>query len=512
MTNNEIEQIKQEKDGLEIFKDLKALSKKSWEKISSSDIERLKWLGIFFRKKTPGFFMLRIRNTGGRINSKQLFVISEISNNFGNGILDITTRQEIQLRGVKIESVPQIFKIFNENNLTTFQTGMDNIRNINTCPLSGLIEDEVFDAYPYIQEFTKIFLKNKKYSNLPRKFNVIFTGCTKNCTHTESQDLSFVPAIKEINGEHKKGFNVLAGGKMGSGGFSSAKDMNIFVLPDDAAPLANEMVSIFRDNGSRENRAKCRLSFLLDEWGIEKFKAKLEAIWHKKFNKKLETKGIDQHADEKTDHIGIIKQKQKNLFSVGLCVITGRITKEELFEIAKLSEVYGNGEFRLTQQQNIIIVNVAGEKLDGLLKEPILKKFSPNPSPFLRGLVACTGIDYCNLALIETKKIALKVAAELANNPEISPFNSIEMRWSGCPAGCGNHFTADIGFQGIKANIDGKIVDAVHVYIGGTKIMDLVPVDILPEMLSVVIRNMNLLRKIKRDRSAEKRVVMIPWR
>lgn len=463
--------------------------------------------------------MMRIRITGGRSTSAQLHSLAQISEKMGNRVLDITTRQQIELRAIKIESVPQILKELKEIDLTCLQTGMDNIRNVNTCPLAGLTPNELFDAYPYTKEFTRIFLENKEFTNLPRKMNATFTGCYENCTHPESQDIGLVPALKSIEGVQQKGFNLLVGGKMGSGGFYNARNLDLFVSPEDAAPLASEVALLFRDHGLRAERTRCRLAFLIELWGVEKFRSELESRWTKKFGKKLLSQGKDQRRSNETDHLGVSPQKQGGLFSVGLCVPVGRVNAKQLHELARLSEVYGNSEVRITPQQNVILVNVPREKLNDLLDEPLLSQLSPNPTPLFRGLVSCVGIDYCNLALIETKGISMQVVQELEKRMGKEALENIKMRWSGCPAGCGNHHTADIGLQGIKANLEGQIVDAVHIFVGGKtgkdsrpaeKIMELVPCNILPDVLEVIIRNMNLLKKVRRDVQAEERVLMVP--
>lgn len=517
--DNPIEKYKAEKDGLDILNEIEAIAATGYENLSAGDAERLKWLGTFLRRRTPGFFMMRIRITGGRATAKQLHTLAEISERLGNEILDITTRQQIELRAIKIETVPQILKALGDSDLYCLQTGMDNIRNVNTCPLSGLTQNELLDAYPYCVAFTNLFLKNKEFTNLPRKLNPAITGCLENCTHAESQDIALVPATKFMDGKEQKGFNVLAGGKMGSGGFYAAKPLNIFVTPDDAAKLCAEIVLIFRDHGVRDPRTKCRLAFLLEDWGVEKFRNELETRWMKKYGNPFSTEGKDLRFETVSDHLGIQPQKQQGLYSVGLCVPVGRVTAKDLHELARLSEVYGAREVRLTTQQNAILVNIPEEKLNGLLNEPLLSKFTPDPSPLFRRLVSCVGIDYCNLALIETKGISVNVTRELEKKLGKDACKKISMRWSGCHAGCGNHLTADIGLQGVKGNVDGKIVDAVQIYVGGKsgkdaraaeKIMELVPCDILPDVLELVMKNMNLLTKIRRDIKAEQRVLMVP--
>ncbi len=511
---NPIEKIKAEKDGLDILEEIEELARqhRGWESIDPADRERLKWIGTFFRKPTPGLFMMRIRITNGRARAAQLEALADISERLGNGILDLTTRQQIQLRAISIKSVPEILEKLRGVDLNSLQTGMDNIRNVNSCPVAGLTPFELFDASPVGVEFTRMFLANKAFTNLPRKFNVTITACRENCTHTESQDIGMVPAVREQTGE--LGFNVLVGGKMGSGGMKPAWPLDVFVSIDEAADLCRQIVLLFRDEGFRGPRQKCRLAFLIEAWGIEKFRRVLEERW----GRPLPQAGRDARLPRKNDHLGVHPQKQAGLCYVGLCVPTGRIRAEQLKELARLSRVYGTGEVRLTTSQNAILVNVPKEKVGQLLKEQLLSEFSPDPHPLYRGLVTCTGIDYCNLALIETKAQGRALAEALIRKlgPDVKP---VTMHWSGCPAGCGNHQAADIGFQGVKTRANDKIVDAVHIFVGGRtgpetspgkRILEQVPVEMLPELVPMLIEHLELLKRVECDSEAERRVLMLP--
>ncbi len=274
--NNPVEEVKAEKDGLDILDEIEELAAThgGWETLDAEDRKRLKWIGTFFRKPTSGQFMMRIRVTNGQTTSAQLRALAEIAQRLGNGVLDITTRQQVQLRAIKIASVPEILEALQGVDLNSFQTGMDNIRGVNSCPLSGLTAGELFDASPVGVEYTGIFLKNKEFTNLPRKFNVTIIGCLENCTHGETQDLGMSPAVRESGGA--LGFNVFVGGKMGSGGMVAATPLEIFVEPHEAARLAAEMTLLFRHKGARERRTKTRFAFLIEEWGAERFPAAQE--------------------------------------------------------------------------------------------------------------------------------------------------------------------------------------------------------------------------------------------
>jgi ferredoxin-nitrite reductase len=483
-------------DGLRILEHLPGIIERGAEALTPAEKELLKWVGVFFRKPTPGKFMMRIRMPNGFAKSEQLRAIAELSRRLGNSVVDITTRQQMELRGFTLDTVPEILEKLRGVDLRTLQTGIDNVRNINGCALAGLTPHELFDASPVVYELDRIIVGSKgnpEFTNLPRKFNITVTGCTDNCTHTESQDIALVPAKKA----GRLGFNVLVGGKMGSGGFTVASPLNVFVELFQAAAVVVELIKIYRDHGPREARSKCRFAFLIEEWGLRRLRAELVA----RLGRELPFQGRDMRGSAHADHLGVSLQKHAGLSAVGLCIPTGRINPDQLDELARLADAYGNGEIRLTTGQNAIIPNVPAERVADLLGESLLKQLSPRPSPFMRGLVACVGTDYCNLALIETKSRAVALS-EALHNKMGSGANSLTIHWSGCPAGCGNHQAADIGLRGFKTRIDGKIVDAVAIYTGGRtgphavagqEILQTVPCDeSLPDVVAGVIQSYRL--------------------
>jgi ferredoxin-nitrite reductase len=498
--SNTIESYKSSKggDGLRIREDLPRLIGQSWESLAPTDVELLKWVGVFFRKPTPGKFMMRIRMPNGFAQSRQLRTIADLSRRLGNCVVDITTRQQIELRGFVLGSVPEIWEKLRGVDLHSLQTGQDNVRNINGCALAGLTARELFDASPVVFALDGILVGldgNPEFTNLPRKFNVTITGCLENCTHNESQDVALAPAAKQ----GRLGFRVLVGGKMGSGGFTRAVPLDVFVLPHHAADVVAELVRIYRDHGPRDARSKCRFYFLLEEWGVERLRAELQ----RRVSWKLESSGSDMRRWYYADHLGVTKQKQPGLMSVGLCVPTGRLNPRQVEELARLADEYGDGQVRLTTGQNAIIPNVPEYSVESLLREPLLRQISPQPSPFFRRLVACTGTDFCNLAQIETKTRALQLSKSLERKFGCS-CEALSIHWSGCPAGCGNHQAAEIGLRGFKANQGGKLIDAVAIYAGGNtgpaarvgeQIADMVPCDQLPEVLAAIIQERGLARE-----------------
>src|SRR5207302_1073870 len=308
---NSVEALKASKwwNPLRVRDDLPELIANGHEALSPAEKDLLKWVGVFFRKPTPGKFMMRIRMPNGFANSEQLRAIAEMSRRIGNGVLDITTRQQIELRGFTLDTVPAIWEKLRGVDLHSLQTGMDNVRNINGCPLAGITPHELFDASEVLFELDRIIVGprgNPEFVNLPRKFNVTVTGCTANCTHNESQDLALAPAKKGS----RIGFNVLVGGKMGSGGFTIASPLNIFVEPQEAVWVAADIVRIFRDHGLREARSKCRMAHLIEEWGIEE----LRYVLCERQGRELETAGEDmRRRGVHADHLGVQPQKQAGL-------------------------------------------------------------------------------------------------------------------------------------------------------------------------------------------------------
>ena len=329
--NNPIERYKAERDGLDILGEIEELaaSHGGWETIAPRDRERLKWIGTFFRKTTPGRFMMRIRITGGQTTAAQLRALAVIGERLGDGVLDLTTRQQIELRRIEIRDVPQIMDALEGADLSSLQTGMDNIRGVTCCPLAGVAPHELFDASPAGAEYTRIFVGNREFTNLPRKFNVAITGCLENCTQTESQDVGMTPATRTSDGQH--GFNVVVGGKMGSGGMVVAQPLDVFVEPHEAAALAAELTLLFRDEGSRDQRTKNRLAFLVQDWGLDRFRDVIERRWGRPLAHAQE----DARQPGETDHLGVQRQAQSGLYSVGLCVPTGRVNSTQLAEAAR---------------------------------------------------------------------------------------------------------------------------------------------------------------------------------
>ncbi|MCZ8117280.1 MAG: ferredoxin--nitrite reductase [Microcystis sp. LE18-22.4A] len=464
-TLNKFEKFKAEKDGLAIKDELEHFAQIGWEAMDKTDLEhRLKWVGVFYRPVTPGKFMMRLRVPNGILSSEQMRVLGEIVQRYGDdGNADITTRQNLQLRGIRIEDIPDIFQRLKSVGMTSVQSGMDNVRNITGSPMAGLDADELIDTRELVQKVQDMITNygqgNYQFSNLPRKFNIAIEGGRDNSVHAEINDIAFVPAYKE--GE--LGFNVVVGGFFSAKRCEAAIPMNVWVRPNqEVVDLCRGILEVYRDNGLRANRQKSRLMWLIDEWGIEEFRTRVANQLGYPLATAAEKDAIDW---EKRDHLGVFSQKQEGLSYIGLCVPVGRLFADDMFDLARIAEVYGSGELRLTVEQNVIIPNIAAENMPTLLTEPLLAKFTPNPTPLQRALVSCTGAQFCNFALIETKNKAVDLIRQL--DAELNIPRGVRIHWTGCPNSCGQPQVADIGLMGTKARKDGKTVEGVDLYMGG---------------------------------------------
>jgi ferredoxin-nitrite reductase len=479
---NKIEKAKAVKHPLLLKQELEHLAKIGWEAMDEFERDQgLKWMGFFHRTVTPGLFMMRMRIPNGILTSGQMRVLADIvqryckASGFQNqGNADITTRQNLQLRGIRIEDIPDIFDRLLKAGLTCVQSGMDNVRNITGSPVAGIDANELIDTRGLVRNLQDMITNNGEgnleFSNLPRKFNIAVAGGRDNSVHAEINDLGFIPAYKgageqgELDlSERRLGFNVIVGGYFAPNQYVAAVPLNVWVPPSDVLALTKAMMEVYRDNGPRENRQKCRMMHLINQWGIETFREEVE----KQLGKPLELAAEKDEVDwDKRDHIGVYPQMQPGLNYVGLHVPIGRLYPDEMFELARMAEVYGSGEIRLTLEQNLIIPNIPDSRLRPFLEEGLLKeRFTINPDELNRGLVSCTGREFCGFAIIETKNRALAMIKELEQ--ELIQPHPVRIHWTGCPNSCGQPQIADIGFIGTKTRKDGQTVEAVDIWMGG---------------------------------------------
>jgi ferredoxin-nitrite reductase len=466
--------------------------------------ERLKWVGLYPQRQGGDAFMMRIKVPGGLLTAAQVREIGvaadafaegpDDSPVFGNRYADLTTRQDIQIHWIRIGDVPRIWQRFWDVGITTVQACGDSARNVCCCPVSGVDADEVVEAMPVAQAISDFFTGNREYANLPRKFKIAVAGCLEDCARVEINDIGLWPA-RTLDGT--VGFNVLAGGGL-SDGERMASDIDVFVRPDQAVEVCRAIAQVFGELGNREHRGLARMRYLVQELGPEGFRAALA----ERARFELEPAGEELTRRFRGDHVGVHPQKQPGLVYVGCCVPVGRMRGIELVEAARLAETYGDGTVRIGIDQNFVLTGIPEDRVDDLLAEDLLAQYSPSPGPFSRGVVACTGTEFCRFAVVETKERAVKWAraldAALSGGPD-APANGegsdagvIRMHLSGCSASCAQPQVADIGFRGDIAHVDEHIEEAVDIGLGGSLgpdaafidwVSGAVPVDRVPDAL-----------------------------
>lgn len=470
MAPPEIEAIKAAKDGLDVLPDIYRYAREGFAAIPEEDYERMKWYGLFHRKQTPGYFMLRLRIANGILTSAQLRAIAGIARDYGRGAVDLTTRENIQLRWITIEQVPDIFDRLHAVGLSSQQTGLDNYRNVTGCPLAGLDADEAFDAAPIARAISLAML-GREFSNLPRKFNISVSGCRQDCAHSRANDIGLTPAVKTINGFAVKGFHVALGGALGGTWPQLATPLDIFLRPEQAVPFCRAVLTVFRDHGKRDKRTEARLKWLLKDWGLPRFLEEVERV----LGQPLLRGGQSLVQTHGGDHLGVHPQRQPGKVYVGLHVPVGRTNAMQIEQLADLADRYGRGEVRLTPTQNLIIPHVDQAVVDDLLREPLLQTLQPEPHGVWRGIACCTGKDFCHFALNDTKGLTLQIAEELTRC--LPAELQLRINVSGCVHACGQHHIGQIGLQAQRIRLpSGEIVDGFDLYVGGshTRLAELV--------------------------------------
>ncbi len=460
---NQTEKKKLEKDGLEIFNDIPYYAENGFESIPKEEWDAFKWAGLYLqRPKEAGYFMMRVNIPSGIITNAQAEVLASIAEDYGRDVLDITTRQAIQFHWLEIGQIPDIFKRLARVGLSSAGACGDITRNITGNPLAGIDANELFDTTSIVKEIYDYFQHNEEFSNLPRKFKMSISSNIYNSANAEINCVAFTPATKEIDGEKKVGFHIKVGGGLSARPYL-AEELDVFVLPEEVKAVSIAIATIFRDFGYREKRHLARLKFLVADWGAEKFQEKLV-----EYTGLLQSKGESALKGWNAGYFyGVQDQKQEGLKYVGFNVPVGRLHAEEMFEIARIAKQYGNGQIRTCNSQNFIIPNVPPENVAGLLSEPLFEAISANPKSFIGHAVSCTGIEYCNLALVETKERLRKIAEYL--DTQIALDVPVRIHMVGCPNSCGQRQIADIGLQGIKLKTKEKgIVEAFEIYVGGT--------------------------------------------
>jgi ferredoxin-nitrite reductase len=357
--------------------------------------------------------------------------------------------------------MPDIFNRLESVGMSAFEACGDCPRTIVGNPLAGIDPNELFDTTPVVDEFEQFFLGNRDFSNLPRKYKMSISTNIYNSTNAEIQCLAFTPASKVIDGEEVLGFHVMVGGGL-SAKPHLARQMNMFVRPEEALKVAIGVTTLFRDHGYREKRHYARLKYLVAEWGVEKFQEELI-----KLIGEMPSLGDDRTVGWNAAYFdGVHPQNTPGLNYVGLNIPVGRTNSDEFDTLADLADKYGDGTIRTTIAQNIMLSGVSDDNVEALLNEPLLQRLNPNPNLFMSRTVSCTGNEFCNLAIVETKEFARRVALYLDEHVELD--EPVRIHFIGCPNGCGQKHVADIGLQGSLVKTPEGMVDAYDIAVGGT--------------------------------------------
>ncbi|PTX63242.1 ferredoxin-nitrite reductase [Melghirimyces profundicolus] len=461
---NAVEKQKLEMDGLEIFDHIPRYAKEGFDSIPKQMWPMFKWAGLYLqRPKEDGYFMMRVCIPSGILNYDQVVTLAGIARDYGRGVYDITTRQAVQFHWLRIEEIPDIFARLEKMGLSTAGACGDITRNIVGNPLAGIDPDELLDTTPIVEELFRFFQHNKDFSNLPRKYKMSVSANLRNASNAEINCVSFTPAVKKIDGVETKGFHLKVGGGLSSRPYL-AETLDVFVRPEQVKDVAVAVTTIFRDYGYREKRTRNRLKFLVADWGPEKFKEKLL-----EYIGPLPEKGEEPVKEWNAGYFyGVHPQKQKGLNYIGFNVPVGRLHADEVLELARISKRYGKGEIRNCNSQNLILPHIPDENVEPLLHEEIFRRISVDPPKFIGYSVSCTGIEYCNLALVETKERMRRIAEYL--DEEVDVDVPVRIHMVGCPNSCGQRQIADIGLQGIKMKSREKkgLVEAFEIHVGGT--------------------------------------------
>jgi sulfite reductase (ferredoxin) len=475
---NPNERMKKDADGLTVRQRiLDIYSKTGFDGIDPSDLRgRMRWMGLYTQRAQgiPGgktavlepeeledsYFMLRVRIDGGQLSADQLRTIAGISTEFGRDVADVTDRQNVQLHWIRIEDVPEIWRRLEAVGLGTTEACGDTPRVMLNCPLAGILEDEVLDATDVLAETVAKYIGSPEFSNLPRKWKTSVSGCVDHCTGHEINDVSFAGVV---NADGEAGYDLWVGGGLSTNP-KFALRIGVFVRPEEVSEVWAATTSIFRDYGYRRQRNHARMKFLMADWGAEKFRQVLQDEYlHRALP---DGPAAAPPRNDQRDHVGVMKQKD-GANAVGFALRVGRISGSLLRTVADLAERFGAGRIRTTAQQKLVILDVPNENVEELVAALALHDLQVRPSAFRRGTMACTGLEFCKLAIVETKQHAQDLYHELEKRlPEFDEPISINV--NGCPNSCARFQTADIGFKGSMVRDDsGEMVEGFQVHLGG---------------------------------------------
>ena len=450
---------------------LDTYSKNGFDSIDGGDLRgRFRWFGLYTQREQgiaggktailepeqleAPYFMLRIRIDGGQLTNTQLRVIGEIATEFGRDVADVTDRQNIQLHWIRIEDVPEIWERLDAVGLSTTEACGDCPRVIIGCPLAGVADDEVIDASSAIREVAARYIGDPEFANLPRKFKSSISGCAHHCTNHEINDVAFVGVVHP---EHGAGYDLWVGGGLSTNPKLGVR-LGVFVTQEQVADVWSAVCGIFRDYGYRRSRMHARLKFLVADWGPERFREVLESGAY--LGQALPD-GPEAAPTDDRDHVGVTPQHDGKV-AIGVVARAGRTSGRQLQSVAALAASYGDGRVATTAQQGLVLLGVAAERAEQVVDLLEADDLRARPSRFRRGTLACTGLEFCKLAIVETKARSVDLYTELEKRlPDFD--EPLTLNVNGCPNSCARFQTGDIGLKG--SIVDG--VEGFQVHLGG---------------------------------------------
>jgi sulfite reductase (ferredoxin) len=474
---NKNEENKKNDDGLNVRARIENIyAHRGFDSIDPADLRgRMRWWGLYTQRK-PGidggktatlepeelddrYFMLRVRIEGGQLSTEQLRVIAEVSSTYARDTADITDRQNIQLHWIQVEDIPAIWQKLEAVGLYTTEACGDVPRVVIASPVAGIAADEIIDPTPAIDDIVEKYIGSKEFSNLPRKFKTAITGHPSHDVVPEVNDIAFVGVVHP---EHGPGFDLWVGGGLSTNPML-AQRLGTWIPLEEVHEAWWGVTSIFRDYGYRRLRNRARLKFLVADWGVEKFREVLET-------KYLKRKLIDGPAPAipavQGDHVGVHQQKDGRYY-VGVAPVVGRVSGSSLAKVAEVVAAHGSDRIRTTAQQKLIVLDVEESKVESLVQQLDELGYQARPSGWRRNTMACTGIEFCKLAIVETKARAAELIDELEQRiPELDV--PITINVNGCPNSCARIQVADIGLKGqLVRDADGNQVPGYQVHLGG---------------------------------------------
>ncbi len=472
------ERVKRERPSWSILEDIRRYAREGFASIPDDDLNvRFRAWGLYTQGDGGGvrggavpYFMMRIRTPNGLLTSRMVRTVADLSARYARGTVDVTNRQNFQLHWLRIEDIPTVWDALAEVGWTSMGACGDNTRVVTGCPLAGVDGDELIDASPIAVAVDRHLNGNPQYANFPRKFKMTVTGCARWCTYPEINDVAFTAVRRGDD----VGFSVRVGGGLSTRPHLALR-LNAFVQPDQVVAVAEAAAGIFRDSDElRVNRAKARMKYLFitHKWTAERFLSEVEQRLGYRLAPAVPE--VPPEGGER-DHIGINRQRQPGLYYAGFSVAVGRVSPDRLRWLADLADEYGDGTLRTTVAQNVTVLGIpesrlaAFERAVGGGSNGIAGPAPHAPlqaSPFQRGTVACTGSEFCKLAIVETKMFSLGLIPELERRlPNFREHLSLHV--TGCPNACGQHWIADIGLQGVQVDMDGVEVDGFDIFVGG---------------------------------------------